>query len=65
MLTKNTTCIMNALSGVVFTEITAIILFHCILRVRIKEFNSSITTILLEVGSYRMLVRVFIELWFY
>ena len=28
---------------------------YCILRGQIKGFNSSITTILLEVGSYRML----------
>ena len=29
---------------------------YCILRGRIKGFNSSITTILFEVGSYRTVV---------
>ena len=31
-------------------------IIYCILRGRIKEFNSSITTILFEVGSYRTVV---------
>ena len=44
---------------------------YCILRGWIKGFNSSITTILFEVGIYRTVVgylwnaRVVIELWFY
>ena len=31
-------------------------LIYCILRGQIKGFNSSITTILFEVGSYRTVV---------
>ena len=34
----------------------AIMLIYCILCGRIKRFNRSITTILFEVGSYRIVV---------
>ena len=34
-----------------------LIIYYCILRGRIKGFNSSITTIMCQVGSYRTVVR--------
>ena len=43
-------------NGVEWDRLTPRKLYYCILRGRIKGFNSSITIIMCQVGSYRTVV---------
>ena len=43
-------------NSVAMNSVKRIRLFYCILRGRIKGFNSSITAIMCQVGSYRTVV---------